>query len=108
MADNQQQPNNKESAIAAFNALKDADVSRHLLTATGEVCQALGVTVKQDVQLYDANTRSPAALVVAIRRLTMVLTAIVNREQVPPAMLLAAFGKQSLESKEPTNEADSH
>ena len=74
--------------------LKDVDVARILMGTATEVCQAIGVTVKFDVQIVDANAKSPEALVKAIKRLTMVLTHTIARQNLSAEYIASMYQNQ--------------
>lgn len=95
---------NETPAPASLPDLKDADIARMLMGTAGSVCQAIGVTVKSDVQIADASAKTPAELVKAIKRLTMVLTHIVARENLTAEYVASMYQNQP-KNEDKTNEA---
>lgn len=83
-----------ETGPASLPDLKDADIARILMGTASEVCQAIGVTVKFDVQIVDANAKAPDALVKAIKRLTMTLTHVVARENLTAEYIASMYQNQ--------------
>lgn len=80
-------------ATPSLPELKDADLARILMGTASEVCQAIGVTVKFDLQVADASARSPEALIKAIKRLTMTLTHVVARENLSAEYIASMYQK---------------
>lgn len=77
-----------------FFDLKDSDVARMLMGVASEVCQnALGVTVKYDIQIVDEKAKLPDSVVPALKRMTMVLSHVVERTGMTPEYIASMYGK---------------
>ena len=75
--------------------LKEADVARILMGTASEVCSAMGVTVKFDIQIVEPDKQPPEAMLKAIKRLTMFLSHVVERQGLTEEYIKQALADQS-------------
>ena len=69
----------QQKQLSELFGLSDADACRALMSAAGNVCLALGVTMRSDVQIVDANVRDLDGIHKAIKDTMMVLSHMVVR-----------------------------
>lgn len=81
-------------ALPSLPDLKDSDMARLLMGTASEVCQAIGVTVKFDLVIADPKDKTPEALVEAIKKVTMMLTHVVARENLSAEYIASRYQPQ--------------
>jgi hypothetical protein len=79
--------------------LSDADVARTLMGTVSEVCQALGVTVRCDVQIADSAAQNLDKVHQAIKDTIMVLSHIVVRSGLADRESIKAAYESSSQSE---------